>query len=191
MSFSVSIDGIEWFLEFGPDSANLIVKDLVQEMTISSPEIPLATWNLLSERQEFFNNPPARFQNTSKQQGTMELRDELYSSIGTQDIDTSKCQMSDLEVIEFHWEDLELSMDALFRRSIDTPFPLQLSTYWNRFNDWKPDSDWWRERTLLLFQQLQCPRDQATLLCWWEVTPLEQKLRMFPNIFTEICLNKL
>ena len=93
-------------------------------MTISSPEVPLVTWSLLlSQRQEFLNNHPARIPFTSKQQGTLEMRDELYSSIDAQDIGTSKYQMSDLEVIEFHWEDPELSMDAPFRPGIDTPFP--------------------------------------------------------------------
>ena len=47
MNFSVSNDGIEWSLEFGPDSVTLTVKDLVQEMIISSQEVPMAAWSLL------------------------------------------------------------------------------------------------------------------------------------------------
>ena len=42
MIFSVSNGGIEWSLDFGPDSMTLTVKDVVQEMTISSQEFPLA-----------------------------------------------------------------------------------------------------------------------------------------------------
>ena len=42
MNFSVSNDGIEWSLDFGPDSVTVTVKDLVQEMTLSSREIPPA-----------------------------------------------------------------------------------------------------------------------------------------------------
>ena len=38
MILSVSNDGIEWFLNFGADSVVLTVKDLVQQMTISSQE---------------------------------------------------------------------------------------------------------------------------------------------------------
>ena len=54
MIFSVSNDGIEWLLEFGPGSVTLTEQDLVQEMTISSQEIPLAAWSsLLSQRQHF------------------------------------------------------------------------------------------------------------------------------------------
>ena len=56
MIFSVSNDGIGWSLDFGPDSMFLTVNDLVQEMTISSQEIPLAAWSLLLfQRQQFLD----------------------------------------------------------------------------------------------------------------------------------------
>ena len=47
MIFSVSNDGIECSLDFGPDSVTLTVNDLVQGMTISSQEFPLAACRLL------------------------------------------------------------------------------------------------------------------------------------------------
>ena len=50
----------------------------------------------------------------------MEMRDEVLSSVGAQDLDTSSYQVSDLEDIEFNWENSEL--DAVFRPGIDTPF---------------------------------------------------------------------
>ena len=57
MIFSVSNGGIGWSLDFRPDSVSLTVEDLVQEMTISSQEIPLAAWSLLlSQRQQLLNN---------------------------------------------------------------------------------------------------------------------------------------
>ena len=78
MIFSVSNDGIEWFLEFGPDSVTLIVKDLVQDLTTSRQEIPLAAWSLLLfKRQQFLNNHLARVPVTPNQQGTHEMRDEV------------------------------------------------------------------------------------------------------------------
>ena len=52
----------------------------------------------------------------------MEVRDEVLSSVGAQDLDTSSYQVSDLEVMEFNWEDSQLDMDAVFRLGIDTPF---------------------------------------------------------------------
>ena len=50
------------------------------------------------------------------------MRDEIHSSVGAQDMDTTRYQLSNLEDIEFHWEDPEFNMDAVFRPSIDTPF---------------------------------------------------------------------
>ena len=48
------------------------------------------------------------------------MRDEVLSSVGAQDLDTSSYQVSDLEDIEFNWEKSKL--DAVFRPGIDTPF---------------------------------------------------------------------
>ena len=78
MIFSVSNDDIEWSLDFGQDSVTLTVKDLVQDVTINSQEIPLAAWSLLlSRRQQFLNNHLARVPVTPNQQGTHEMRDEV------------------------------------------------------------------------------------------------------------------
>ena len=57
MIFSVSNDGIQWTLDFGPDSVTIAVNDLDQKLPISSQEIPLAAWQLpLSQRQDFLDN---------------------------------------------------------------------------------------------------------------------------------------
>ena len=122
MIFSVSSDGIQWTLDFGPDSVTIAVNDLDQNITISSQEIPLAAWQLLlSQRQDFLNNHLARFPITPNQEGTIEMR-EVLSSVGAQDLDTSSYQVSDLEDIEFNWENSQLDMDSVFRPGIDTPF---------------------------------------------------------------------
>ena len=121
--FSVSNDGIQWTLDFGPDSVTIAVNDLEQNITISSQEIPLAAWQLLlSQRQDFLDNHLSRVPITPNQEGTMEKRDEVLSSVGAQDLDTSSYQVSDLEDIEFNWENSQLEMDAVFRPGIDTPF---------------------------------------------------------------------
>ena len=54
MQFTVSNNGTQWILDFGPDSVALSVKDLDENLTISSLEISLAAWFfLLSQRQKF------------------------------------------------------------------------------------------------------------------------------------------
>ena len=105
MIFSVSNDGIQWTLDFGLKSVTIAVNDLDQNIIFSSQEKPLATWQLLlSQRQDFFNNHLARVPITPNQEGTMEMRDEVLSSVGAQDLDTSSYQVSDFEDIEFNWE---------------------------------------------------------------------------------------
>ena len=52
----------------------------------------------------------------------MEMRDEVLSSVGAQNLDTSSYQVSDLEDIEFNWENSQFDMDSVFRPGIDTPF---------------------------------------------------------------------
>ena len=123
MIFSVSNDGIPWTLDFGPDSVPNAVKDLDQNLTISSQEIPQAAWQLLlSQRQDFLNIHLPRVPTTQNQEGTMEMRDEVLSSVGAQDVDTSSYQVSDLEDKEFNWENSQMDMDAVFRPGKDTRF---------------------------------------------------------------------
>ena len=58
---------------------------------------------------------------TPNQQRPMEMRDEVLSTVGAQDLDTSSYQVSDLEDIVFNWENDQLDLDAVFRPGIDTP----------------------------------------------------------------------
>ena len=103
MIFSVSSDGIQWTLNFGPDCVTIAVNDLDQNIAISSQEIHLAAWQLLlAQRQDFLNHHLARVPITPNQEGTREMRDEVLSTVGAQDLDTSSYQVSDLEDIEFN-----------------------------------------------------------------------------------------
>ena len=123
MQFTVSNNGTQWILDFTPDSVVLSVKDLDENLTISSLEIPLAAWSLLlSQRQEFLSNHLPRVPITPNQQGTLEMREEVLSSVGAQDTDTSGYELSDLEDIEFSWEDPAVDLDSVYRPGIDTPF---------------------------------------------------------------------
>ena len=93
-------------------------------MKIGSQEIPLAAWSLLlSQRQEFLNNYLARVPVTPNQQGTHEMRYEVLSGVGSQDMDTRVYQVSaDSDDVEFYSENDQLDADAVFRPGIDTPF---------------------------------------------------------------------
>ena len=123
MIFSISSDGIQWTLDFGLNSVTIAVFDLSQNITISSQEIPLAAWQLLlSQWQDFLKNHLSRVPITENQEGTMDMRNEVLSSVGAQDLDTSSYQVSNLEDIEFNWESPQLDMDAVFRPGIDTLF---------------------------------------------------------------------
>ena len=123
MIFSVSNAWIQQTLDFAHVSVTIAVIDLVQSIAISSQEIPLAAWQLLlSQRQDFLDNQLPRVPITQNQEGTMEIRGEVLSSEGAQDLDSSSCQVSDVEDIEFNWESSQLDMDAVSRPGIDTTF---------------------------------------------------------------------
>ena len=69
------------------------------------------------------NNHLARVPVIPNQQGTHEMRDNVHSSVGAQDLDTSGYQVSsDLDDVEFYWEKDQLDVDAVSRPGIDTPF---------------------------------------------------------------------
>ena len=93
-------------------------------MTISSQEIPPAALRLLlSQRQHFLKNHLVRTLFTPNQQGTMEMRDKVLSSVGAQNMDTSGYQVSNLEDVDFYWENDQLDLDAVFKPGTDTLFP--------------------------------------------------------------------
>ena len=188
MIFSVSNNGIQWTLDFGPDSVTVAVNDLDQNITISSQEIPLAAWQLLmSQKQDFLDNHLARVRVTPNQQRTHEMRDEVLSSVGAQDLDTSSYQLTDLEDIEFNWEHSQLDMDAVFRLGIDTPFSP------TTFDDLSMEGS--VENLILLdeeedLHQHPCLSDPRNLPGCREVVILKQELKMYPIMFIEIWFNK-
>ena len=123
MQITVSNNGTQWILDFGPDSVLLSVKDLDENLTMSSLEIPLAARSfLLSQRQEFLDNHLLRVPITPNQQGTFEMREEVLSSVGAQDTDTNGYELSDLEDIQFSCEDPAVDMDSVYQPGIDTLF---------------------------------------------------------------------
>ena len=167
MIFSVSIGGIEWSLDFRPDSVTLTVRDLVQETTIISRQIPLAAWSLLlSQRQEFLNSHLARVPITPNQQGAVEMQDEVLPSLVAQHMDTSRCQVSDLDDVEFYWQNNQPDVDDLCRQGIGTPFDQQRLMTWRWEAQEKTPFSSTKKRTRTLLQKLQSPKNQPNTLCW-------------------------
>ena len=50
------------------------------------------------------------------------MRDKVLSSVGAQEMDTGGHQVPDLDDIEFHWENHQLDVDAVFGPRSDTLF---------------------------------------------------------------------
>ena len=123
MVFLVINNVIEWSLDFGPDSVTLTINNFAQEMTMNSLEIPLAAWCMfLSRTQDVSKNHLARVPITSNQDWNIEMRDESLSSVVAQDLDTIGYQASDLDDVDFCWENDQLNVDAVFRTRINTHF---------------------------------------------------------------------
>ena len=59
---------------------------------------------------------------TPNQQGTVQMREEVLSSVGAQDTNSRGYELSDLEDIEFSWEDPAVDMHSVYRSGIDTAF---------------------------------------------------------------------
>ena len=51
------------------------------------------------------------------------MREELLSSVGAQDTDTSGYELSNLEDLEFSWEDAAVDVDSVYRPGKDPLFP--------------------------------------------------------------------
>ena len=73
-------------------------------MTISSQGFFHAAWSFLSQKHDFLNYHLMLVSFTRNREGTKEMRDEVLSSAGAQDRDTSRYQVSDLEDVDFYWE---------------------------------------------------------------------------------------
>ena len=119
---------------------------------------------------------------------------EILSSVSAQHMDTSGFQVFDRDETEFHWEDPELNMDAIFRRRISTPSSP------SNFNDFELGST--AEKPVLIdaeqVRELSSSSNNCNL---WEfkpsrcvaekLPPLQHEWKLRPNIFTEICLNNI
>ena len=69
MIFSVSNDGVEWSLDFGPDSVTLTVNELVQEIT-KLPRTSFGSVDLLRLSETKFFEQPSSACSRNPQPGT-------------------------------------------------------------------------------------------------------------------------
>ena len=146
----------------------------------------------MSQRQEFSNNHLPRVPITPNQEGTMELREELLSSVWAQNLDISSYQVSDLEDIEFNWENDQLDLDADFRPSIDTPYspttfddlPLEGSSVENLI---VLDGEEDKENAAPSTHVSECPTEPPAS---WEFERLEQEWKMYQIMLIYIFFNK-
>ena len=87
---------VQCTLDLGPDFVTLTVNDLVHEMTINSQATQFAAWNLLlHQRQDFC--AIIWLESQLLHPATMEIRHEVISSVGAQEVDIRVYQVSDLE----------------------------------------------------------------------------------------------
>ena len=91
-------------------------------------ETPLADWSLLlSQNQDFLKAHLTRVPTTLNRPKTMEIWDEVFSSVGAQHLDTGGYHLSDLEDFEYHWEDPDSDMDAVSQPGINAPLYTSIS----------------------------------------------------------------
>ena len=120
----------------------------------------------------------------------MEMRDEALSKVAAQDLDTSSYQVSELEDIEFNWENSQLDMDAVFKPGIDTPFsPTTFDDLSMEGSVENPLCVTKRKtgKMLLLLHQHPSLSDPPNLPGCREVALLEHERKIYPIMFLEIC----
>ena len=192
MIFSVSNNEIQWTLDIGPDSVTIAVNDLAQNINNQLARNGLGCLAIaVVSKATILDNHLRRFHINPNQQGTFEMREEVPSTVGAQDLDTSSYQLTDLEDIEFNWENSQL--DSVFKQGIDTPFSPttfdDLSMKGSVENPIVLDEEEDKENSAPTTTTAvsECPTEPQD---YWEVVLLEQEKKMYPIMFLELCFNK-
>ena len=71
---------------------------------------------------KLFEQASSECSDYSQQEGAMEMRDEVLSSVGVQGMDTSEYQVSDLDDVELFRQNDQLDLEVVFRPSTAIPF---------------------------------------------------------------------
>ena len=107
---------------------------------------------------------------TPSQQGTFELREEVVASAGAQDMDTSGYDLSDLEGIEFFWENPQVELDVVFGRPGRETF-----FFTNSFQRFR---DGMRRTILRIVLDVEEDKENST-----QTTPVFERLVEPPRLF--------
>ena len=140
------------------------------------------------------NSHLARVQITPHQQGTMEMRDEVLSSGGAQDMLQAGIRCPIGRILSFSGRILTWTRMQSSSQSEILLFPFLILVIlkwvlWLKTRLWLTNSK--TRRTLLFFQQLQSPRDQPIPLCWWETVPFGINVEIVPDYAYEFYWNNL
>ena len=118
-------------LFFGKDGTNYFVKKTIRHYKKEQPSGFLKKFLRQSQSAtpERVTKEAKNLPITPNRQGTVEMRDEVLSSVDAQNMDTSGFQVSGLEDIEFDWEQPDLIIHTIFQPGIDAAISLQLATF--------------------------------------------------------------
>ena len=123
----------------------------------------------------------------------MEMKEEVLSSEGAQNMDTSGYPVSDLDDIDFYWENDQLEIDAVLRPKNDIPFsPTALGGLEMRGSAENPilvNEEEDNGNSPPTIPVSETPIQTPALL---RSQPFEQRSKIFQIMFFEICLkNKI
>ena len=137
MIFSVFNDGIEWSLDFKPDSVVVTVRDLFHARAITSLESPLSAWSLpLSQETNFCassKNPQSAKDYGDAGWFTFNCRRTRHGNKRVSGVWSGRYGVS------LGWSWLELGRSFPTRHS-NSLLPINIYRFRERFNRWKPDS---------------------------------------------------
>ena len=109
-----------------------------------------------------------------KKQGTVQIQDEVPSSVCAKQMDASDYQVFNLKENEIHWEAVDLNMDTTFGRRIDTFFLLKLFPTLRRIQ--RLTTQFWltaRKTTDFNDHQSQSLSDSLSFPGFGEINPLD------------------
>ena len=94
---------------------------------------------------------------TSRQQGTFQIRQVVYSNAGAHNMDTSGYELRDMEDLAFFWENAQVDFDAIFSPGLGIRFSPTV------FNDLEKTKRGSSEKSIVLDEEEDKENSQTTL----------------------------